>query len=121
MKDTDKISRERKRRNDALAAEIREAMKPTEEMAKAGQEALFDVAPDWTMQEREDLAVAVFKAMEAARAQPAAEPALQPPFDEATCRATCDICPGNRWDNWPCAKARALATLREESHEHQDR
>ena len=39
---------------------------------------------------------------------PAGEREL-PPFDEAACRAACNICPGNRWDNLPCAKARALA------------
>jgi hypothetical protein len=47
---------------------------PTEEMLKAGQEALFDAAPDWTMQEREDLARIVFEAMESAGSQPAAHP-----------------------------------------------
>lgn len=77
MKDTDKISKEQKRRNVVLASEIRESMRLTEEMLKAGQEALFDVAPDWTMQEREDLARAVFESMRSARAQPAAQPPIE--------------------------------------------
>ena len=50
------------------------------EALMAGEQALFEALPEWTMQQREDLACAVFDAMKAAQAeaQPAAEPAAKP-------------------------------------------
>ena len=41
-------------------------IEPTEEMIRAGQEALFEVCPEYTIEEREDVAREVWAAMEAA-------------------------------------------------------
>lgn len=60
---------------------------PTWEMLKAGQEALFEEAPDWTIDQREELAASVFKAMTLATPSPqeptVAQAALQGAIYEA--------------------------------------
>ena len=54
----------------------------TEEMLRAGQEALFEVCPEYTIEEREDVAREVWAAMEAAAGVFCGTPKTDPDYDE---------------------------------------
>jgi hypothetical protein len=56
---------------------------PTEEMLRAGQEALFEVCPDYTIEEREDLARKVWAAMELAAGYFGCTPKTAPDYAES--------------------------------------
>lgn len=83
----------------------------TEDMLRAGQEALFEVCPEYTIEEREDLARDVWEAMCAALDQPAPErPAMGAwRLDIDECAIYCDdkliatLATGDNNDDWRAA------------------
>ena len=58
-------------------------IEPTAEMLRAGQEALFEVCPEYTIEEREDVAREVWTAMEAAAGVFGGTPKTDPDYEES--------------------------------------
>jgi hypothetical protein len=58
-------------------------IEPTEEMLRAGQEALFEVCPEYTIEEREDVAREVWAAMDAAAGVFGGTPKTDPDYEES--------------------------------------